>query len=71
MPVALAWTVMTAGLYLAMLTSPLRDHGLWLPTSLLGLWIPLALAFLASWAAGAISAMLPMRLPPPVAQPSH
>ncbi len=70
-PVALLWTGMTGCLYLFLLTTPLRDHGIWIPTSLVGLWIPLALAFLASWAAGAISAMLPMRLPPPAVQPSH
>jgi menaquinone-dependent protoporphyrinogen oxidase len=70
-PVALLWTAMTGILYLFLLTAPLGDHGLQLPTSLFGLWIPLALAFLASWAAGAISAMVPIRLPPPAAQHSH
>ncbi|MBL9014184.1 MAG: hypothetical protein JNL83_08405 [Myxococcales bacterium] len=71
LPVALVWSAMSYVLYLVLLTSPLRDQGVWIPTSVLGLWVPLGLAFLASWAAGTISAMLPIRLPPPAAQPSH
>lgn len=71
LPVALAWAAMTGALYVALLTSPMREHGFWIPTSFSGLWLPLGLAFLASWAAGTVSAMLPIRLPPSAAQPSH
>lgn len=71
LPVALVWSAAACLLYVVLLTTPLRDHGVWIPTSFFGLWLPLGLAFLASWAAGTISAMLPIRLPPPAAQPSH
>lgn len=69
--VAIVWAAMACVLYVALLTSPMREYGLWIPTSFVGLWLPLGLALLASWAVGTVSAMLPTRLPPPAAQPSH
>jgi menaquinone-dependent protoporphyrinogen oxidase len=72
-PVAVAalWTSATAALYVVLLAHELQ-HYVWIPTSFAGFWLPLSLSFIAIWAAGAISAMLPMRLPPPpAAQPSR
>jgi menaquinone-dependent protoporphyrinogen oxidase len=66
--VAVAWTTLALLLDLGLL-APLFAARFALATSLAGLWIPLALAFLATWAAGSIAAMLPFPEPRQLSAP--
>jgi menaquinone-dependent protoporphyrinogen oxidase len=56
---ALAWTAI-----MALLDTLVR--GFAVLDSVAGLWLPLALAFLAAWATGSITAMLPLQPRPPL-----
>lgn len=61
---ALSWTALAAALD-ALVVAGAAEPGLALLGGLTGFWLPLALALLAAWVTGAISAMLPFPAPTP------
>jgi len=59
---AITWTAMV-GLLDAVLVAGVVRRDVALLESFLGFWLPLALIFVASWAVGAVAAMLPVAAP--------